>query len=52
MVKRQKTETIVAKRRRTRGKISWSSKKKDKGNTRDNIDPNQANNKYLLIPQL
>ena len=49
-MKRQKTETMVAKRRRNRGGISLFSR--DEGNhksdTGNDTDPNQAKNKGLL----
>ena len=43
MMKRRKAEAMVAKRRRTRGRISLSSEEEDKSNTRDNTDLDQAN---------
>lgn len=50
MVERQKTKSMAAKRCKNRKKISLSSKKKTnyKGDTKNDIDLNQANNKYLL----
>ena len=49
MMERRKTEAMAVKRRRTRGRISLSSKKEDENNTGDNTDPDQANDKYLLL---
>ena len=51
MMERQKTEAMAAKRHRAKGRISLSSEKEDESDTRDDMDPNQANsdqtnNKY------
>ena len=50
MVEKQKTEAMDAKCHRNRKGISLFSKKKGnyKSDTRDDIDPNQADDKYLL----
>ena len=42
LMKRQKAEAMVAKQHRARGGINLSSEKKDKNDTGDNTDPNQA----------
>lgn len=39
MIKKQKIKAIIAKQRRTRGKISLFIEKKDENNIRDNINP-------------
>ncbi len=51
MVKRRKTKSMVAKRWRARKRISLSSEEEEnyKSDTRDETDPDQANNdKHLL----
>ena len=48
MMERRKAEPMAAKRRRARGEISLSGEKKDESDTRDDTDPDQANDKYLL----
>ena len=53
MIERWKAETMAAKQRRARGKISPSSDEKDESDTGDNTNPNQAhldkaNDKYLV----
>lgn len=50
MIKRQKIETIAAKYHKDRDRINLSNKKEKnyKGDTRNNMDLNQANDKYLL----
>ena len=50
MVERQKIEAMTAKRQRIRGEISFFSEQKEdyESDTRDKIDPDQANDKYLL----
>ena len=47
---KQKTEAMVAKCCGNRGRISLSSKKEEnyESNIRDDTDPDQANDKYLL----
>lgn len=40
MVERRKAEAIVAKKHKTRGGISLSSKQEDENDTKDTIDPN------------
>lgn len=52
MIKRHKAEAIVAKQYKTKGKIYLSNKKNNKSDTRNNIDSDQANNKYSLPLQL
>lgn len=46
--KRQKAITIVAKQYRAREKMSLSSKKKNKSDTKININLDQAKKEYLL----
>ena len=53
MKEKRKAKAIAAKWHRARGKISLSSEKEDESDTRDDIDPNQAdldqaNDKYLV----
>lgn len=50
MMKKQKIKAMVIKYQKTRRGISQSSKKKSnyKSDTKDKIDLNQANNKYIL----
>ena len=50
MVERQKTEAMAAKRYRDRRRTSFSSKKEGnyESDTKNDVDPDQANNKYLL----
>ena len=50
MVERRKTEAIATKRYRDRGGISLSNEEERnyESNTRDDTDPDQANNKYPL----
>ena len=39
---------MAIKRRRAREEISLSSKKEDESDIKDDMDPDQANNKYLM----
>ena len=48
MMEKQKAKAMAAKWQRTRKGISLSSKEEDKNGARDDINPNQANNKYSL----
>ena len=48
MIKRRKAEVMAAKRCRARRRIILSSEKKDKNDTGDDTDPDQANDKYPL----
>lgn len=48
LVKSQKEEAIAVKWRKTKGRISLYSSKEDKSDIEDDINPDQANNKYLL----
>lgn len=52
MIKRRKVEAMVAKQYRARGEINQSSEEEDESNTRDNMDLDQADDKYLLPLQL
>lgn len=47
-MEKQKTKTIAAKWHKARGRISSSCKKEDMSDTGDNIDPNQAYDKFSL----
>ena len=49
-MKRRKTKAMAAKRQRARGGIHLSSEEKEdyESNTRDEIDSDQADDKYLL----
>ena len=47
-MEKRKAEAIAAKRRRARRKISLSSEKEDKSDTKDDTYLDQANDKYLL----
>ena len=44
----QKAEAMTAKQCRARGKMSLSSVKKDESNTKNDINLDQAENKYPL----
>lgn len=48
MVQRRKIEAMAAKQCRARGGISLSSKKEDESDIGNDIDPDQANDKYPL----
>lgn len=50
MIKKQKTEVMVIKRQKTRRRISLFSEEKNnyKSNIRDEIEPDWANNRFLL----
>lgn len=48
MVKKQKAKAIAIKWCRARRGISLSIEKEDDNDTGDNIDLNQANNKYIM----
>lgn len=48
LVKRQKREAIAVKWRKTKGRISLFSSKEDKSDIEDDINPDQANNTYLI----
>lgn len=50
MMEKQKAKVIAAKRRKTGGRISLFSEKENESDTKDDTDPNQANDKCL--PQL
>lgn len=52
MIERRKAKAMTANQHRTKGEISLSSKKEDESDTGDNMDPDQANDKYLLLLQL
>ena len=45
---RRKAEAIAEKRRRARGGMSLSSEKEDESNTKNDTDPDQAEDKYPL----
>lgn len=51
IVERRKIEVIVTRRQKVREEISLFNEKKKNyvSNTRDEIDPDQADNKYLLL---
>lgn len=48
MTKKRKAKTIATKRLRAQGRLSSSRKKEDKSDIGDDIDPDQADDKYLL----
>lgn len=50
MMERQKAKTIIAKWHRASLEIRLSNEKKDKSDIGNNMDPNKANDKYLLKP--
>ena len=47
-MEKQKVESMATKQCRARGRISLSREKKDESDTRDDTDPDQANDKYPL----
>lgn len=48
IVERWKVKTLGAKWRKARKRISFSNEKENESDIKDNIDLNQANNKYQL----
>ena len=46
MIERRKVEAIVAKWRRAGGRIGLSNEEEDQSDTKDDMDPDQANDKY------
>ena len=48
MIEMRKVKAISTKWNRAIGEISLSSEKEDESDTKDNIDPDQANDKYLV----
>ena len=46
--KRRKAKAIAAKQRRTRGGMSLSSEEENESDTRNDTNPDQAENKYPL----
>lgn len=51
MVERRKAETLAAKRYKAKGKISLSVEEEDENNTKDDMDLDQADDKYPLSLQ-
>lgn len=47
-MERRQVKAMVTKWHRAKGRNSLSKKEEDESDTRDNIDPYQANDKYLL----
>ena len=48
MKKKQEAEAIAVKQRRAVGEISLFGKKEDESDTGDDMNPDQANDKYSL----
>ena len=47
-MEKRKTETMAAKQHKSRREIGLFSKKDDENDTKNDTDPDQADNKYLL----
>ena len=48
MIKKRKAETMAAKRHGARGEISLFIEKEGESDTRDDMDSDHANDKYLI----